>query len=462
MATVTLDTLVVELLFKGDRKALNDFQRGVDNLNRRIDGLARNFTLAGGALTAALFGVGRTILGFEQTMNNLQAVLNASAEDMERLRGQAKEFGSATAFSASQVGEAQTELALIFGDMERTVRALPDVLNLASAGQLEMGEAAKLVGNQMNAFELTVDDTRRIVDVLAKAASSGATTVRELAPAFRQVAPFAKVARLSFEQTPAFIVALRDIGLQAEQAGTALRSVLARLTVPRPAQDFLDALDTIGVRFEDLRALAQRGQYEEIFRRLGDAEIDAASSLAIFGTEAVSAGANLATSINKVEALTESLIGAEGWAERMRLIQEQGLPGAVAAFRSALEGLQLELGEAGLTRWLATAAEALRILMVWLQKSEGWMKTTIAVVLASGPALLAVAAALKVTTFALSGFVVLVKIARGAVWLWNNAIIMTRIQMGLLAVKPGGRTRPYVGSLQRTRMHSAGAHSTLD
>ena len=414
MAETILDTFAVQFLFKGDRRALDRWEQGFKNVNRQINNVARTATLAGGALTAALFGVGRTIVGFEQTMNNLQAVLNASSEDMERLRDQAMELGSSTAFSASQVGDAQTELALIFGDVERTTKTLPDVLNLASAGQLEMGEAAKLVGSQMNAFGLTVDDTQRIVDVLAKAASSGATTVRELAPALRQVAPAAKLANLSIERTAAFIVALRDIGLQAEQAGTAFRNIIVRLTESRPPQDFLVALSDIGVRFEDLKALAQRGEYEEIFRRLGDAGLDAATAISLFGTEGFSAGANLSESISKVDALTESLIGAEGWAEQMRLIQEQGLPGAIAAFRSALEGLQLELGSAGLTNWIAAAADALRGFVLWLRDASGWVKTTMAIVLASGPVLLGLAAFLKLVTFALSGLVPLLKIASWA------------------------------------------------
>ena len=411
MAETILDTFAVQILFKGDRRELDRWEQGFKKVNMQLNSVARTAAVAGGALTAALFGVGRTILGFEQTMNNLQAILNASSEEMEKLREQALEFGSATAFSASQVGEAQTELAQGFGDVERTLKALPDVLNLASAGQLSMGEAAALVRNQMNAFGLTIDDVSHITDVLAKAATSGSTTVRELAPAFAQVAPAASKAGLSIERTAAFIVALRDVGLRAEQAGTALRNVIARLTEPEPPQNFLNALNRIEVSFEELKRLAQRGEYEEIFRRLGEAGLDAATAISLFGTEGFSAGASLTDSISKVEALTESLIGAEGWAERMRLIQEQGLPGAVAAFRSALEGLQLSLGEAGLTGWIAKAADTLRGFVVWLRNADGWVKTTMAIVLASGPVLLGLAAFLKLVSFALGGLIPALKFA---------------------------------------------------
>ena len=450
MAETILETFAVQFLFKGDRRDLDRWEQGFKKVNMQLNSVARTAAVAGGALTAALFGVGRTILGFEQTMNNLQAILNASSEEMEKLREQALEFGSATAFSASQVGEAQTELAQGFGDVERTLKALPDVLNLASAGQLSMGEAAALVRNQMNAFGLTIDDVSHITDVLAKAATSGSTTVRQLAPAFAQVAAGANTAGLSIERTAAFIVALRDIGLQAEQAGTALRNVIARLTEPEPPQNFLSALNSIEVSFEELKRLAQRGEYEEIFRRLGEAGLDAATAISLFGTEGFSAGASLTDSISKVEALTESLIGAEGWAERMRLIQEQGLPGAVAAFRSALEGLQLSLGEAGLTGWIAKAADTLRGFVVWLRNADGWVKTTMAIVLASGPVLLGLAALLKLVSFAISGLVPLLKIAAWAntkfgisakfAAFWNSNFILS---LRIAAIN----VRAYVASL---------------
>ena len=179
MATVTLDQLVVDLIFKGSTKDLNKFEQGVKNLNKRIDGLARNFTLAGGALSAALFGVGRTILNFEQAMNNLQAVLNPTAEDRARLRTQAKDMGRTTAFSASQAAAAQTELAQAGFEVKEILTAMPHVLRLAAAGQLDIGEAAALVVNQLNAYGLEASEAQRVTDVIAKTASHAPRSGRQ-------------------------------------------------------------------------------------------------------------------------------------------------------------------------------------------------------------------------------------------------------------------------------------------
>ncbi len=433
MAERRIDSLFVELIFRGDRRELDKFQRGVDNLNRRIDGLARNFAIAGGALTAALFGVGRTVVRFEAAQNQLQATLDVTDDQMEALRNQAKQLGATTAFSASQVSEAQNQIAQQTGDANKVLASTPKILALAAAGNLEMAEAAKLATGILNAYQLEIEEVSRVSNVMAKAATSGSTTVSEMGPALRQVAPTAAQLGLSVEQTAAMLVQLRNNMLQPEQAGTALRGVLSRLiNISGPARD---ALQKIGVDPGQIQSMARLGDVAKVFDTLKVAGLDVATSMEIFGEEAGNAGTILANSVSDTEALHESLLDVEGASARMASIQQKGIVGALNNFRSALEGLQLELGEAGLTRWIATAVEAVRSLMVWLQKSEGWLKTTMAVVLASGPILLAVGAALKVMTFALSGFVVLVKVARGAVWLWRNALILTRIQMGLLAVQ---------------------------
>ena len=433
MATVTLDQLVVDLIFKGSTKDLNKFEQGVKNLNKRIDGLARNFTLAGGALSAALFAVGGTILNFEKAMNNLQAVLNPTAEDMALLRDQAKEMGRTTAFSASQAAAAQTELAQAGFKVKEILTAMPHVLRLAAAGQLDMGEAATLVVNQLNAYGLGASEAQRVTDVLAKTASSASTKVKELGPAFRQVAPLTNELNISIEQTGAMLAQLRDRGQTAEQAGTGLRAVFARLL--NPVGETQEGIEELGLSVDSIATLARQGKIDQIFRQFNESGITAGTSMKIFGQEAGIAGTILAGTTAETAALTMELKTAEGTAGRMERTQMQGLPGAIAEFKSALEGLQIELGESGLTGWIERAANALKGFIAWLSKADGWVKTTIAAVLASGPVLLGLAVVLKLVTFALSGLVPLLKLARGAASLWRNALILTRIQMGLLSVQ---------------------------
>ena len=212
---------------------------------------------------------------------------------------------------------------------------------------------------------------------------------------------------ISIEQTGAMLAQLRDRGQTAEQAGTGLRAVFARLL--NPVGETQEGIEELGLSVDSIATLARQGKVDQIFRQFDESGITAATSMKIFGQEAGIAGTILAGTTVETAALTMELKTAEGTAERMERTQMQGLPGAIAEFKSALEGLQIELGESGLTGWIERAANALKGFIAWLSKADGWVKTTIAAVLASGPVLLGLAVVLKLVSFILSGLVPLLK-----------------------------------------------------
>ena len=100
MSTV-IDSLVTEILFESNTGGLNQIDRRLDAIKKRIDSVSSGFFRVGTALTGALVGIGATVLNFEGEINALQAATNASAEDMARMREQAIQLGRDTQFSAS-------------------------------------------------------------------------------------------------------------------------------------------------------------------------------------------------------------------------------------------------------------------------------------------------------------------------------------------------------------------------
>ena len=97
-----------------------------------------------------------------------------------------------------------------------------------------------------------------------------------------------------------------------------------------------------------------------------------------------------------------------------------------------IDTLLNRLAEFGTLTAIQNFTKAVSALIGWLTKTneenelvnKGFLRLISAFVMALA-AMLVVAAALKVTTFALSSFVLLVKAARGVVWLWRNALILT-------------------------------------
>ena len=411
-----IDRLVTVLGYKVDPKGLDAARKKLETFRKRADQIGRGMVVAGAALTGIGAAVARPILNFERGMNRLAAVSGATAEQMAALREQAIQLGGSTAFSASQAADAQLQLAQAGFSVGETMVALPHVLNLAAAGELEMGEAAALVTSQLRAYGFEVDQAQRVTDVLALTASSANTTVSQLGPAFRQVAPVAAGLGLSIEDTAAAIGVLRNNGLQAEQAGTAVRNILVRLIAPTSAAaSALDELgaEGIGSAREELASLgvdadqiAQQmlgGDLVGAMRALGQAGLDPKRAADIFGVEGLAGGLALARQAAALEELRTKLNDSAGSAERMRLVMEAGLPGAVDSMKSAIETLMLRLGEAGLTDVLGRAAEAVRTIATAIAEAPAPLKRFMVGAIALGPALTGAGLALKVLGSAVEG-----------------------------------------------------------
>ena len=79
-------TLLDELFVKAERArpdlaGLNRFSRAIDKAKAKLDTVSRGAAVVGGALTAALTGVGNVVLNFERQFNQLSAVLLGESEE---------------------------------------------------------------------------------------------------------------------------------------------------------------------------------------------------------------------------------------------------------------------------------------------------------------------------------------------------------------------------------------------
>ena len=421
MTTRVIDGMVTILGFRGDAAELDRVKQQLKQLNRTINTVARKIAIAGTALTGIGFGVGRTLLSFDRAMNTLSATfLDAPAESMNRLQKQARELGRTTSKSATDAANAQVELAPAGLTVDQVYTAIPEVLNLAIAGELAMSEAAGLVTNQLAAFLLETTETGRVVDVLAKTASSSRTTVAELGPAFRQVAPLATDLGIEIEQTAAIIGTLRSGGLIPEQAGTAFRNIIAILQED-PTDKVREGFQQLELDFEEVREMVSRGDLVGALKLISNAGLDTRTALQIFGREAGAGATSLARAAEEVDGFIERLNAAEGTTDRMKEVIGRGLPGAVDQFRSALEDLQLELGDSGLRGAMIRILDTIRSFVRWFSDATGSIKAVAVAVIAAGPVLLGLAAAAKIVSFALGGLTVAGHILHGVINLLTPA-----------------------------------------
>lgn len=346
-----------ESLSKGSQrtsKSLSDVARQSETASRGMSGLASAARNAGALIVASLGGLsfGRVIsetAGFEQSLLGLQVVSGATAQQMEQLERQSRQLGATSMFSAQQAADAQNYLAMAGFNVNEVLSATPGLLELAAAGSMDLASAADLASNVLGGFRLQVDELGRVNDVLAAAAAGSNTSIQQLGQALSYAAPIAAAAGVSIEQTAAAIGVLSDAGLQGSRAGTGLLGVIRQLSNLTP--NATSALNAYGLTAADVN-VEQRG-LNEVLEALSAANINAADSFKIFGSEAGPAAQILASGAVRVNEFTGELELAEGAARRAALILGSGLQGSFKSLTSAIGESTLQLGrDSGLSAGL--------------------------------------------------------------------------------------------------------------
>ncbi|GIQ63719.1 hypothetical protein PACILC2_22870 [Paenibacillus cisolokensis] len=365
-------------------KASDDTAKKIWELEDSLDGASEKFDIFGesakssvtklgiayGALTAAMTAVitksVETAAAFEQSMAKVRAVSGATVSEFQRLQDQAIELGATTVFTASQAADAQSYLAMAGFKANEIMAAMPGVLNLAAAGQMDLARTADIASNILTGFQLSANEAGRVVDVMAKAMSRSNTNIEQLGYAMKYAAPIAASTGVSIEETAAAIGKLSDAGIQGEMAGTQLRAILLRLI--KPVGDAKDVMDQLGIKTQDaagniLPFTSILRQVETAFAGLTQsAQAEAAALIA--GTEAASGFLTLVnTGADSIESFASELRNAGGTAEQIAETQMDTLNGAIDEMKSALEGVGITVGNDFKPAIRAAAEEVTRMLL---------------------------------------------------------------------------------------------------
>lgn len=290
-------------------------------------------------------------LEFDASMSKVQSLtrLDAGSEEMAALREQARQLGASTQFTAGQAADAQGFLAMAGFNAQSIQSAMPGMLDLAKAGDSGLAETADIASNILTGFNLDASETGRLGDVLVGAFTRSNTSLQMLGETMKYAAPVAASVGQDIETVAAMAGKLGDAGIQGSMGGTALRSILNRLSAPPKAA--AEALDTLGVsavdaqgNLRDMPTVLQ--EIYEKTKNMGDA--DRAGLLkGIAGEEAV-AGMQVLVAQAGSGALQEfigTLKSTEGEASATAKTMANNLRGDLSAMGSAWEDLGIQLQE---------------------------------------------------------------------------------------------------------------------
>lgn len=342
-------------------------------LGNRLQSVGRTMSTAVAAPAAALgFSIGKTVIGFESSMNRVQALTNATGEEFAKLNEKALQIGESTQFSASEAAEGMALLALQGNTTSEILSSLGSAMNLAGAGQMQIGEAVMIMSSGLNQFGMDASEAAKMADILAYTASTSATDVRQLGNAMEVVGAISRSAGVSLSETNAILGALADQGKRGEKAGTALKGVMERLL--NPVGEASKSLQRLGIDPAGLvGADGKLVSLTDTLVRLSDAAATPGDLFKIFGAEASSAVASLMGELEKEGSGALALrrtnieLNSLGSAAKHNEANMQGLGGAWKNLMSKAESLRLAIGEAGLTDTLTKLADRLGEVIVWVK-----------------------------------------------------------------------------------------------
>jgi TP901 family phage tail tape measure protein len=291
-------------------------------------------------------------LGIQYTgkLNEMQAVTGATALQMAQIGQTAKALGAdltLPATSAAGAADAMLELAKGGLSVDQAMKAAKGTLQLAAAAQIDGASAAEIQSNALNQFGLSAESATHVADVLANTANAASGSIGDIALALKYVGPVAKSVGVSIDDTATAIGLLANKGIQADQAGTSLRAMIAGLAAPsKPAAKALkelgvNAFDSSG-KFVGFRTVID--QLAKAQGRMTQEQFASASATA-FGREPLAAIVALASSGAPAFDEMAQAVSRQGGAADVAAAKMKGLGGAWEGFKSQLETAGISIFE---------------------------------------------------------------------------------------------------------------------
>lgn len=204
--------------------------------------IAGGFAAAGAAATAFIVSAQQTYKEFESAMANTAAIANATAQQEAAMEEAARYAGRTTTMTATQSAQALGYMALAGWSVNDSTKALLPVLRLAEATQADLQTTSDLVTDSMGALGLSVKDLDVYMDKLVATNNNANTTAEMLMEALIKTGGASQALGASVDDTITALGVLASAGFKAEEAGTAMNSILTRIAANNEATKGLDAL----------------------------------------------------------------------------------------------------------------------------------------------------------------------------------------------------------------------------
>ncbi len=356
------------------------------------------------ALGTALYGTIKPAVDFEYAMAKVGAITNeaANGQGFKLLTEQARELGRTTQYTSAQAAEAMQFLGMAGFNTQQILKATPAALNLAIAGNMDLGRTADIASNILTGFGIKAEETARVADVLAQASRSTNVNVEMLGETMKYAAPVAAAVGGTLEETAALAGVLGDAGIQATMSGTMLRAAYLRLAAPvgKGAKALDKMKNSLHLTAEEMPEVAKRAAYTQAhLKQMGVSIFDKSGKMrsmvdilkdmsialkdaddqkkletvkAIFGDRAAPGALNIFKSIQNMrfDEVMDKINNSHGAAQEMADRMKATTRGAFLEMKSAIESVSISFGSV----LLPTLANGMRTFAGWANALSKWVE----------------------------------------------------------------------------------------
>lgn len=290
---------------------------------------------------------------FAAKMTDVRAVMRLAADDpsFKTLTAEAERLGFEIGeFSMTDAARGMEILAVGGQDAAQIMKSLPPMLNLSTSAGMDLAETTDIVLGIMGGFELKVEETARVTDVLAATFTSSKVDLSKLGETFKYASAMSEVAGLTFEETAIVAGLLGNSSIDASVAGTTMVQMWTKLVAQSPKTE--KALRRLGVNVLDpltgelKKPIPLMAEFADAMAGMSNPEV-ARNLYEVFGVRGLKGGAKLMKALGgePLRKVTEAVAASAGLNKEIAETKRKTAINETKQMTSALEAMGKVLGD---------------------------------------------------------------------------------------------------------------------
>ncbi len=348
---------------KDAAKEVGSMEKAFGGLNaKEVEKISKSFKDLGASITkkvslpiAGAFAASlKTVSDFDYTMADVKAKTQATNEEFEKLRNNAREVAAQSIFNPQEVAAAQAGLASAGLNPEEITQTVKHSLNLATTQNIDPDEASKLITTSLAQFQLGTEEAESVADILAATATkTNMDNALVIGESLAIAGATAKAANTNLAETAAIFGTLANVGLEGSRAGTAFNAFQRELVAntSKTGKNFIKignkTIDVYDKQTGKMRTLGTiLSEITQATEGMTDAQRDAALS-DIFSGQAINMVKMFGQAgVESFQAINSELQNLDiGFVQGMADAKMDNFKGSIESLKSSLTDAGIAIGD---------------------------------------------------------------------------------------------------------------------